>query len=150
MAQTFFILPENPRNALVRTGAMEFVGSLDLAGRWKVSITPAESKRTLDQNAKLWAMLGDLSEQVEWYGRKLTPENWKDMVTAGLKGADVVPGIDGGFVVLGQRTSKMSIKAMAELIEYMNWFGAEKGVQWTEPKSRYAGEDDYQQMARRA
>lgn len=136
--QTFLILSDNDKRAQVRELAAQTVAALNLDGRWKISITEAESKRTLDQNAKMWAMLTDLSRQVQWYGRWLTPENWKDMVTAGLKGADVVPGIDGGFVVLGQRTSKMSVKAMVELIEYMNWFGAEKGVKWSEPVGRYA------------
>lgn len=40
--------------------------------------------RSLEQNRRLWAMLTDVSKQVNWYGRKLTPENWKDVLTAAL------------------------------------------------------------------
>jgi hypothetical protein len=92
-----------------------------------------ERTRTLEQNAKLWAMLGDVARQIEWHGQKLTAENWKDMFSASLKRQAAVPGIDGGFVVLGTRTSRMTKSEMAELIELMYAFGAERGVQWSDP-----------------
>jgi len=41
-----------------------------------------------------------------------------------------VPAIDGGFVVLGQSTSKMTIKEMTDLQELMAAFGVEHGVEW--------------------
>lgn len=89
--------------------------------------------RTLEQNAKLWAMLGDLARQIDWHGQSLTAENWKDMCTAALKRQQVVPGIDGGFVVLGTSTRRMTKPEMAELIEFMYAFGAQHGVQWSDP-----------------
>jgi hypothetical protein len=92
-----------------------------------------ERTRTLEQNAKLWAMLGDVARQIEWHGQKLTAENWKDMFSASLKRQAAVPGIDGGFVVLGTRTSRMTKSEMAELIELMYAFGSEHGVQWSDP-----------------
>ena len=90
-----------------------------------------QPKRNLDQNAKLWACLTDIAEQVEWYGTKLTAENWKDVLTASPKRAKVVPGLDGGFVVLGQRTSKMTKAEFSELLELCMAFGADKGVRWS-------------------
>lgn len=90
-----------------------------------------EPKRNLDQNAKLWACLQDLAEQVVWYGVKLTKDEWKDVLTASLKRSKVVPGLDGGFVVLGLRTSKMTKGDFSELLELVLAFGADKGVRWT-------------------
>ena len=84
--------------------------------------------RSLEQNALLWAFLTDISEQVVWYGKKLAPEDWKHVFTAALKKTQVVPGLDGGFVVLGQSTSKMTKKEFSDLIELMNAFAAERGV----------------------
>jgi len=84
--------------------------------------------RSLEANAKLWACLTEISEQVIWHGQKLDPEAWKDMATAALKRQRVVPGIDGGFVVLGQRTSKMTVSEMSELIEFLHAFGARHDV----------------------
>ncbi len=91
-------------------------------------------KRSDAQNRRLWAMLRDIAGQVDWYGQKLTDEEWKDVFTASLKRAKVVPGLDGGFVVCGQRTSKMTKAEMAELQELMEAFGAEKGVRFTAPE----------------
>lgn len=95
-------------------------------------MTIAEATRTLEQNAKLWPMLQDVSSQVDWYGNKLTDEEWKDVFSASLKKQKAVPGIDGGFVVCGQRTSKMGKKEFADLIEVIYAFGAERGVKWSE------------------
>ena len=89
--------------------------------------------RSIIQNSRLWAMLGDISRQVEWYGKKMSPESWKHVFSAALKKQEAVPGLDGGFVVLGQSTSKMTIAEMRDMQELMSAFGAERDVQWTEP-----------------
>lgn len=87
-------------------------------------------KRNLSQNAKMWATLGDIAKQVDWYGRKLSPEEWKMVLSASLKKQDVVPGIDGGFVVMALSTSKMTKTEMSELIELAQAFGAQRGVKF--------------------
>lgn len=86
--------------------------------------------RSLEQNARLWAMLGEVSKQVVWHGRKLSPESWKHVLSASLKKQDVVPGIDGGFVVLGLSTSKMTRAEMADLQTLIEAFGAQQGVKF--------------------
>lgn len=99
-----------------------------------------QEKRSLAQNARLWAMLTDISRQVEWYDQKLDAEDWKHIFTAALKKTRAVPGIDGGVVVLGQSTSKMTKAEMAELQELMEAFGAEKGVRFRAPADPETGE----------
>ena len=101
-----------------------------MAGRRMVVEVRPET-RSLEQNARLWAMLADISKQVEWYGHRLTPDEWKDVFSASLKRTKVVPGLDGGFVVCGQSTSKMTIAEMCELQELMEAFGAQRGVRFT-------------------
>ena len=88
--------------------------------------------RSLEQNRRMWAMLSDIANQVVWYEKKLTPENWKDIFSAALKKQEVVPGMEGGFVVLGQSTSKMTIAEMTELQELMMAFGTQRNVNWSE------------------
>lgn len=98
-----------------------------------VVVTFREPTRSLEQNAALWAALAEVSRQVEWYGRKLDPEDWKHVFTASLKKLDVVPNIDGtGFVALGMSTSRMSKREMSDLLELIHAFGAERGVQFRE------------------
>lgn len=86
--------------------------------------------RSLEANAAMWAMLTDISEQVVWHGRKLSQESWKHVFTSSLKKQDVVPGLDGGFVVLGQSTSSMTKQEMSDLLELMAAFGANNNVQF--------------------
>lgn len=87
------------------------------------------SRRTLDQNSKLWAMLSDISRQVDWYGQKLTAPDWKDVFSAALRRARVVPGLDAGtFVPLGMRTSDMTKAEFSDLLELVAAFAAERGV----------------------
>jgi hypothetical protein len=87
------------------------------------------TKRSLDQNAKMWAVLTEIAQQVEWYGQRLTPDDWKDVFTASLRRTRVVPGLDAGsFVPLGMRTSDMSKQEFSDLLELMHAFCAERGV----------------------
>jgi hypothetical protein len=41
-----------------------------------------------------------------------------------------VPGIEGGFVVIGAHTSKMTVPEMTELIELSTAFGTQQGVKF--------------------
>lgn len=102
-------------------------------------VTVSEPTRSLEQNALLWPVLQAISQQVDWYGNKLTDEEWKDVLSAGLRKEKVVPGINGGFVVLGQRTSKMGKKEFSELLDFAKWFCAEKGVKvWAREEEEFA------------
>lgn len=86
--------------------------------------------RSLEANAAMWAMLTDISEQIVWHSRKLSQESWKHVFTSSLKKQDVVPGLDGGFVVLGQSTSSMTKQEMSDLLELMAAFGANNNVKF--------------------
>lgn len=90
--------------------------------------------RSVQQNRLMWAMLTDISRQVVWYGQKLAPVEWKCVLTAGLKKQKIVPGIDGGFVVVGSSTSAMTIKEMNEVIEMAEFFGGQQGVRFSAPE----------------
>lgn len=105
-----------------------------MAGDQRLTLEIRPEKRSDAQNRRLWAMLTDISAQVDWYGQKLTAEEWKDVFSASLKRTKVVPGLDGGFVVCGQSTSKMTKAEMCELQELMEAFGAGKGVRFTAPE----------------
>jgi hypothetical protein len=90
----------------------------------------AEPKRTDAQNRLLWPLLSALSIQVKWHGLTHSPDDWKDVMTAGLKReARMVPNMDGnGFVALGMRTSTMTRAEFSELVELIHAFAAREGV----------------------
>lgn len=84
-------------------------------------------------------MLRDISKQVRWIVNgvltHIDEDDWKDIFTAALrKHHRMAQGIDGGFVFLGMRTSKMTKEQMIELIELIYAFGAERGVEWTDER----------------
>lgn len=89
-----------------------------------------EERRNVDQNSLLWKLLDRISEEVVWHGQKMEPEEWKDMATASLKKQKIVPGMSGGFVVVGSSTRNMTKSEMSELIEVIYAFGAAYGVEW--------------------
>ena len=90
--------------------------------------------RSLEQNARLWALLAEVAEQVVWHGRKLDSESWKHIFSSSLRKMDVVPNLEGtGFVALGLSTSKMSIREMADMQTLIEAFGAQHGVEFKVP-----------------
>ena len=97
-------------------------------------------KRTRPQNAKLWAMLTEISEQVQWHGIRLSPEDWKLMFLDALKReVRMVPNLDGnGFVSLGRSSSDLSKAEMSDLIEIITAWGAEHGVIFQESREMAA------------
>lgn len=108
----------------------------------RVEIKPRT--RSLAQNDLLWSVLTDISRQVDFVVNgqavKVTPEEVKDILTAGLRRETrMAMGIDGGMVLLGQRTSKMTVRQMTELIELAHAFGTQKDVRWS-PTSLGGGE----------
>ena len=122
--------PVQAHRAIQATVWPQLKAMLMAGHRMVVEVKP--ETRSLEQNARLWAMLTEISQQVDWYGNRLTPEEWKDVFSAAMKRSKVVPGLDGGFVVCGQSTSKMTRAEMSEMQQLMEAFGAERGVVFTE------------------
>jgi len=92
------------------------------------AVTVSEPTRNLMQNAKMWALLADIADQVVWHGHKYSPMDWKDLLTSSLRKQRAAPGIDEGFVVFGERTKTYTKAQMAEMIELTLCFGAQHGV----------------------
>lgn len=90
------------------------------------------SRRSIPQNAMLWAWLTAFADQAEWAGAKRTPHDWKDLLTAAVKvaggGVEAVPGLEGGLMLLGLRTSEMTKDEMNDLLTYMESKAAQLGV----------------------
>ena len=115
----------------------------------KIKVEDLES-RTLEQNSKMWPMLGDISKQVvmtnegymsqdEAIGKdyfvmnRLSAEEWKQVFTAILMGQKSVPNPEGsGLIILGTSTKEMSKANLSNLIELMYAFGSQHEVEWSE------------------
>lgn len=93
------------------------------------------ARRTVEQNAKLWAALSDIASQLRWHGRALTTNQWKLIMMDSLKReSQLVPNIDGtGVVDIGRSSSDLSKNEMSQLIEIALAFGAQHGVVFNDP-----------------
>lgn len=130
--RTFYLRSEDIRRNLI--DHLKNI-QLDHSKPFEVEVSPP--KRTPSQNRKMWPLLHDLSVQVVWFGEKYDEEDWKDLITALVAKTKkeeqrTSPGIGGGVVMFGQRTSKMRVAQMVEVIEAIYWFGTEQGVKFSE------------------
>ena len=107
-----------------------------------VRITP--ETRSLDQNAKLHAMLTDISKQAKYLGAKRDLEFWKGLFVSGWQIAtgerpEIVPGLEGEFINIRESTTTLGVKRMASLIEYVTAWAVSNGVRLTEPEAEVSG-----------
>lgn len=115
-------------NPAVRQRAVQAI----LAAPGGYLVTIAEPTRNLSQNALLWQLLGDVSK-AEPMGRKMTAEEWKVafMAACGWE-VQFLQGLDGRPFPAGFRSSRMTVKQMADLITFITAWGAEHGIQWSD------------------
>lgn len=135
MSRRTFRFPDGIKTA-ADTARLEFAANVLRGWNGPAELIVADPRRSLDQNARLWAMLSDVSRQVDWMVdgelRKVAPEDWKSIFTAALEGETrMARGLNGGTVMLGSSTSRMSKKTMTDLQELISAFGAERAVRFT-------------------
>lgn len=105
-----------------------------LAAGHRLVLTIAPETRTQAQNRLMWPLLTCFSKQIQWpvngHMVHMSPDEWKDVLTAAFKSETVrlAMGLDGGVVMLGQRTSRFSKKQFAEWIEFLYSTAAARDV----------------------
>jgi hypothetical protein len=97
----------------------------------------SEPTRSLDQNAKLHAMLTDISRQLTYHGSQRSVEFWKGLFVSGWQIAtgekpEIVPGLEGEFINIRESTTTLTVRRMASLIEYIMAYGSSNGVVWSD------------------
>ena len=88
-------------------------------------------KRTLPQNARMWAMLTEVAEQHQHMGRTYKPDVWKCIFMDAALGtkSNYVPSLDGETVVLlGFHSSDLSKDEMGELMDFIEVWCVDNGV----------------------
>lgn len=94
-----------------------------------------ESKRSVPQNARMWAMLTEIAAKATHHGLSLNPDDWKLIFMAALgHETRIAPTLDGtGFVNLGRSSSKLSKSEMSDLMELMSAYAAQHDIELSEP-----------------
>lgn len=124
--------------------------SLDFKNTYYVTVIEYD-KRTLDQNAKLHAMLSDIAKQSTHLNQVLSADDWKRLCVAQFRTDCIknnlprlseywqknefklIPSLDGtGLVALGTQTRTLPMYVMAGFIEWLLYFGAEHDIKWSD------------------
>lgn len=134
MTNRMTITLHNPQQAYQEVlRAWDWCKAMLVSGhRLVLSICP--ETRTQAQNRLMWPLLTAFSKQLQWPvdGRMTTmePEEWKDVLTAAFKGESVrlAMGLNGGVVLLGQRTSKFTKAEFSDWITFLYATAADRGV----------------------
>lgn len=119
------VILEGPRSRALARSLIERAPDLAV-------VNIREATRSGEQNAKLWAMLSDVS-RAKPGGRMHTPDVWKAlfMNAAGYEVA-FETGLSGEPFPIGFRSSRLNKRQMSELIEFILAWGSEQGVAWSD------------------
>ena len=110
----------------------EIKASLMAGQKLQVSVT--DEWRNLEQNAAQWPILDAFSAQLQWPVNAelvyMSADEWKDVLTAAFnrEAVRIAKGLDGGVVMLGQRTSRFTKKRFSEWLDFLNATAAQRGV----------------------
>lgn len=126
--QQFFL-----RGEQVRLNSMEFIRTLPIDEKKPLVVSIKPMTRSLEQNAKLHAMLSDIAKQCEFQGKKRDVETWKMIFVSAHKiakggQAEMAIGLEGEVINLRESTVQMSVKRLASLIEYVQAYCDLNGV----------------------
>jgi hypothetical protein len=95
-------------------------------------MTIAPARRSVDQNAKMWCMISDVS-RAKPDGRMHTPDAWKALFMHACGHAvQFEVGLDGQPFPTGFRTSRLTKSQMSDMIEVIAEYGSRHGVEWSD------------------
>lgn len=136
--ETYVVERSNPRASQVLEKGLSAIR--DRAARGDVQFVVSDVVRSRSQNDAMWPALTDFAAQVPWpvtqrdgSTRQATKDDMKDILTAAFEDETAMaPGLRGGFVMVGSRTSKYGKRKMAEFLTFLRSEGIDRGVQWSE------------------
>lgn len=104
---------------------------LEANAELEVCIRPYNSKRSVEQNRRLWKIYGELADKAWVNGRRYSAETWHEYCKGVLLGFDVKSMPDGTEVKMPISTTTLNT---AEMTDYQNrlqsWAAIEFGIIW--------------------
>lgn len=98
----------------------------------EVCIRPYNSKRSIEQNRRLWAIYGELADKAWVNGRRYSAETWHEYCKGMFLGFELKAMPDGSELKTPISTTKLNV---AEMTEYQNniqsWAANEFKISWS-------------------
>jgi hypothetical protein len=85
--------------------------------------------RSVDQNARMWAMLADIKRQCERFKNFDADDLKVVFMHAWRKEIRVLPSLDGASLIPVYRSSELSKSEMCDLQEFISAWAAENGIE---------------------
>ena len=119
------------RNPLLRAQAIRAIQSIPPNEVMDFTLVPHKSTRSLEQNARYWSLLTEISEQLKPEGREYSPETWHEYMKARFIGKDVVI-VDGEPFLIAKTSTKLKVAEFSDFMAQVEAWGVEHGVKFTE------------------
>lgn len=104
------------RNPAHRSVCIEQLCELDLSQPWEVTVKPYKKKRSVDQNARYWAILQAIAKQLpDETGKFYSVETWHRYMKQTFLGVDTVV-VDGDAKLIEKPSRKLNV---VEFNDYM-------------------------------
>lgn len=104
---------------------------LEANAELEVCIRPYNSKRSIEQNRRLWKIYGELADKAWVNGRRYSAETWHEYCKGVLLGFDIKAMPDGTEVKTPISTTTLNT---AEMTDYQNrlqaWAAGNFGLIW--------------------
>lgn len=115
------VTPENVRKV------MEFIWSQvkDISEPMELVLRPAKSRRSVEQNARYWRLMRELSSIVWLDGRQYSPEIWHEYMARTFIGSEDLPG--GGVKAIS--TTTLNVEQFGDYMTQIEAWCAEQGYQ---------------------
>ncbi|HAC6540088.1 TPA_asm: NinB protein [Salmonella enterica subsp. salamae serovar 48:d:z6] len=102
-----------------------------------IVVTIQERNRSLQQNARLHAMLSEISKKTTYHGKVRGIDFWKGLFVSGWQIAtnqhpEIVPGLEGEFINIRESTAKLSVKKLTEVMDYIEAYCAMNSIHLSE------------------
>lgn len=126
------------------------ITELDFTKDYYVKIDEYD-KRTISQNSKIHAMLGDIAKQSKHLNQVLSADDWKRLCVSQFRTDCIqndvpklsdywkrnefklMPSLDGQtLVALGNQTRDFPIYVMSGFVEWLLYYGAENNINWSD------------------
>lgn len=129
------------RDAGAIKSACQFIWRIEPNAERPMVVEIKEMTRSDKQNSLLHVLLTDISKQCTVTGQSFDLEIWKRLCVASFlrernEKPLLIPSLDRtGVDIIYEKTSKMSVTMLRDLIEWCYAYGAENNVKWSEPKA---------------
>jgi len=127
---------ENPQQAKMLMERIWPDIKTNLATGNKMRLELKKATRSLDQNAKFHAMIGEIGAMMRAAGSTWSDDDWKRLLIdqwaheTNRKIGKVAPSLDGERVVqLGWQSHKFSVEDASEFIEWLYAWSVQQGIE---------------------